>query len=148
MDIDRAGLAVGNHGLREEHAPHVVLDQVALHLFGVEQSQQLVRRLDAESAQHHGNWYLLAVIDLDGNDSAGRQIELHPGAAIRYQFRQKRLLPRDAKLGAVINAGRSRELVDNDAFSAVDDERSPLCHSGEISKVNFLFLDLAGLSVR
>ena len=50
-------------------------------------------------------------------------------------------------LVAIVHAGGTDNLRDNDTLAAVDDEGAAVCHNGEIPHEDLLLFDLVGLSV-
>ena len=146
-DLHGAGAVVRNDILREKHSADIVVNEILLDLFAVKERDYLVRTLDAESSQHHRDGNLLAVVYLYGENVPRGEVKLDPRSAVRDQLRHKGLLSRNAEVRTVIDAGRAGQLVYNDTFRAVDDKGSPLRHRGEVTKINFFFLDLAGLLV-
>ena len=145
--FDRAGAVRGDYVLREKHSAHVVVDEVFLHFLAVEEVDELVRALHAEGAEHLGDGDFFAVVYLDGEHVARRKVELDPRAAVWDELRDEGLLSRDAELGAVVDSGGTRELVDDYALRSVDYEGSPFGHGGEVAQVDVFFFDFAALLV-
>ena len=131
--LNRAGAVGGDYVLREQHSAHVVVDEVLLHLFAVEEMDELVGALHAEGAEHLRDGDFFAVVYLDGEHVARRKVEFDPRAAVGDELRDEGLLSRDAELGAVVDSGGTRELVDDYALRSVDYECSPFGHGGEVA---------------
>ena len=146
-DLHRPRTVVREDVLREEHSAHIVVNEVLLHLFAVKERDYFIRALDAEGSQHHGDGNFLTVIDLNGEHVPRGEVILDPRSAVGDQLRHKGLLPRNTEVSAVIDAGRTGQLVYNDTLRAVDDEGSSLRHRGKVAEINFFFLDFAGLFV-
>jgi hypothetical protein len=97
-------------------------------------------------AQEHRDRQLALAVDADEDLALLVDLELQPRAAGRHEVRDEDLLL--AVLGLhEVGARGADELRDDDALRAVDDERAPLGHPGEVAHEHGLLADLTGLAV-
>ena len=128
------------------HFPHqgvVRLQQVVL--AGVEVLQD-VHLAHAHGLEQDGGGHLAATVDADIQDVLVVEVEVQPGATHGDDSAGVEHLAAGVGLAAVVfkdDAGRTLQLVDDDALGAVDDERALFRHQGQGAKVDALFLDVA-----
>ncbi len=112
----------------------------------VEELEDLLVGLVAHGPQEHRDRQLALAVDADEDLALLVDLQLQPGAARRHEVGDEDLL-----LGVLglhhIGAGGAHELRDDHALGAVDDERAPVGHPGEIAHEDLLLADLARLAV-
>ena len=96
-----------------------------------------------ERAQESRDGDFAAAIDFDVDTAAGCGLELKPSTATWNHFRAVITLAVHF-VSREENARRTDELRNDDTFGAVDNEGGAVGHPGIITKVNILFLNLAG----
>ena len=99
-----------------------------------------------QGAQERRDRQLALAVDAGVDDALLVDLELEPRAARRHQVRGEDLLRRVLGLHQV-GARRPDELRDDHALGAVDDERAPVGHHGEVAHEDPLLADLARLRV-
>ena len=98
----------------------------------------------SHSAQQRADGRLALAVDLDRNEVAVAGFELHPSAAIGYQFGGGKPPARvGVRLGGEIHARRAHKLAHHHALSAVYDERPGVGHHRDVAHKERLLLDLA-----
>ena len=102
---------------------------------------------DAQGADQAGNGQLAVLVDADVEDVLHVGLILQPGAPVGDDLGGVGVLVGLVHLVAVVHAGGTDDLGDDDALRAVDDEGAAVGHEGEISHEDFLLLDFAGLLV-
>ena len=128
------------------HFPHqsvVRLQPVVI--AGVEVLQD-VHLAHAHGLEQDGGGHLAATVDADIQDVLVVEVEVQPGATHGDDSAGVEHLAAGVGLAAVVfkdDAGRTLQLVDDDALGAVDDERALFRHQGQGAKVDALFLDVA-----
>ncbi len=124
----------------------VGLDRVADVEAVVEEVEDLLVGCVAHRAQQDGDRQLALAVDADEDLALLVDLELEPRAAGRHEVRDEDLLL--AVLGLhEVGARGTDELRHDDALRAVDDERAPLGHPGEVAHEHGLLADLTGLAV-
>ena len=89
---------------------------------------------------------LAAAIDAHIDMVLGVEFEIEPGAAIGDDAGGEQIFARGVGLALVMveeDARRAVHLADDDAFSAVDDERAVRRHQRHVHHIDILFLDVA-----
>ena len=81
------------------------------------------------------------------HDIVGVAFEFNPGAAIRNHRGAEQRLTHLIDRAAVIYARRTHQLTDDDAFRAVDDERTGIGHHREVAHKYFRFGELARFGI-
>ena len=146
-----AVLGLRDLGVGVERQPHVeaVVEQAEDLLVGAGPGLGHVAALAqrvAHRAQEDGDRQLALAVDPDVDAPLLVDLELEPRAAGRHQVRDEDLLL--AVLGLHhVGARGANELRDHHALGAVDDERAPVGHPGEVAHEDGLLADLAGLAV-
>ena len=113
---------------------------------GAEERADLVVLLVADGSQQGGRRDLALAIHLDPQLVLVVGLELEPGAAVRDDLgAEQHAAGRRVLDLAVVDAGRTDELADDDPLRAVDHERALVRHPGVVAHVHALALDLAGL---
>ena len=131
----RADALVGTEQVLELLAVFDIAVLVELRVIGV-----------IQRAQQGGHGDLALAVNLDGQDVTVGGFELEPGPARGDQLgRAERAAGGGVDRGAEVDAGRSHELGNDDALSAVDDEGAGLGHVRQVAEVEPLLLALAGL---
>src|SRR5215211_3595229 len=147
----RAVLRLGYLGVRLEREPDVEA--------AVEQLEDLlvaagpgVRHVAAPAegvahgAEQDADRQLALAVDPDIDPALLVDLELEPRPARGHQVRDEDLLLAVLRLHHV-GAGAPHQLRDDHALGAVDDERAPVRHPGEVAHEDGLLADLAGLAV-
>ncbi len=116
----------------------LVAERDALDL--IERAQDFFIGLHSQRAQEDGAEEFALAVDAHVENVFGVVFEFDPRPAIRNDFAEE--------VGAVVGAleedsRRAMQLADDDALSAVDDERAVLGHQWNIAVENFLLLDVA-----
>ena len=103
--------------------------------------------LHAESADQRGHQKLAVFVDADVEEVVGVGLILQPGASVRDNGGGIDILVGLVGLGGEVDAGRTDQLGDDDAFRSVDDEGPRVRHDRQVAHVELLLLDLLGVSV-
>ena len=122
-------------------AQRPILDGDALHV--VELPDDLRRALESERAQEHRGEELALAVDPDVEQILGVVLELHPGTAVRNDLGLQRPRVVGILFGMEERARRTVELRDDDPLGSVDDEGAVVGHQGDVTEIDFLFLDVA-----
>ena len=102
---------------------------------------------ETEGADKGGDGDLAVFVDADKEQVVLIRFILEPRAAVRDDGGRKKFIIGFVYGHLVVRSGRTDELGYYDTLRAVVDKGSLVCHHGEISHENFLFLYLAGLLV-
>ena len=105
----------------------------------VEGPDDLVGPAQTKRAQEDGREELPLAVDAHVEEILRVVLELHPRSAIRDDLRDVQRLVFRVEEGA----GRPMELADDDALSAVNNERPVLRHERDVAEVDLLLLDVA-----
>ena len=138
---------LGGDGVGELQAGQVLVDVPENLLFfdadladAVERPQNLLVGLVAQRAQENRTVELALTVDAHVEDVFEVVFELDPTAAIRDDLSEEVALRGNA---FEEHARRTVQLRDDDAFGAVDDERTVVRHQRNFAEEDFLFLDVA-----
>ena len=107
-----------------------------LHRHVVPQAQQ--------RADEGGDGQLAVFINADAEHIGRIGIVFQPGAPVGDHGGIEQLFAGGVVPHAVVNAGRTDQLGNNDALGAVDDEGAGIGHQGKVAHVDIRFLDFAG----
>jgi len=100
-------------------------------------------RESAQGADERGQRELPGLPDAHRDDVARVGLHLHPGPFIGNDGGVVQDAPGDVHCILEVDAGRSGELADHHSFGAVDDERPPLRHQGQVAQVDVGLHDVA-----
>ena len=121
----------------------VLLERGRQHRLLAEQVGNLLVGRQPERAQQHRDGQLAVLVDADVEHVGRVGLVLQPCAAVGDDGGGEQALAALVLSRFIINAGRTHDLRDNDALSAVDDEGAAVGHHGEIAHVDFLLLQFA-----
>ena len=96
-------------------------------------------REGVQGAQQRSQRELTGLPDADGDLAAVIGFDIDPCALLRDNGSEKEHFAREVQAVFEVDAGGTRQLTDDDALRAVDDERAFVRHQGQIPQVDFAF---------